>query len=62
MPEAGVIIDADPNTNLLYPKAVIPAVLYHIMEGVTVVETCVYADWKGLDYWEGKKSGLNGTD
>lgn len=62
VPEAGVIIDADPNTNLLYPKAVIPAVQYHIMEGVTVVETCVYADWKGLDYWEGKKSGLNGTD
>lgn len=53
--EPGVVIDADPNTNLLYPKAVIPAVKYRITEGVTVIETCVRAEWKRLDYWEDKK-------
>lgn len=50
--EPGVVIDADPNTNLLYPKAVIPAVKYRIMEGVTVIETCVRAQWNRLDYWK----------
>ncbi|WP_455618713.1 DUF2264 domain-containing protein [Eisenbergiella sp.] len=53
--EPGVVIDADPNTNLLYPKAVIPAVKYRITEGVTMIETCVRAEWKRLDYWEDKK-------
>lgn len=53
--EPGVVIDADPNTNLLYPKAVIPAVKYRITEGVTVIETCVRAEWNRLDYWEDKK-------
>ena len=50
--EPGVVIDADPNTNLLYPKAVIPAVKYRIMEGITVIETCVRAQWNRLDYWK----------
>lgn len=50
--EPGVVIDADPNTNLLYPKAVIPAVKYRIMEGVTVIVTCVRAQWNRLDYWK----------
>lgn len=53
--EPGIVIDADPNTNLLYPKAVIPAVKYRVTEGITVMETCVRAEWNRLDYWENKK-------
>ncbi len=43
---AGLIIEADPNTNVLYPNASIPAVAYRITKGVpvrleTVVETFI---------------------
>lgn len=33
---AGVVIEADPNTNVLYPNASIPAVSYRIKKGETV--------------------------
>ncbi len=42
----GEIIVADPNTNLLYPKTVIPAVKYKIHKGKNVVETIIIAIWK----------------
>ena len=33
-PEAkGIVIEADPNTNVLYPNASIPAVVYRIKKG-----------------------------
>jgi hypothetical protein len=41
----GEIITADPNTNILFPKTVIPAVKYEICQGVTQVESIVKADW-----------------
>jgi hypothetical protein len=41
----GEIIIADPNTNLLYPKTVIPAVKYNIRQGNNMIETIVKADW-----------------
>lgn len=44
--EHGEIIMADPNTNLIYPKTVIPAVKYKISIGDNVIETVVKAVWK----------------
>lgn len=42
----GEIIVADPNTNLLYPKTVIPAVRYNIKQGNSKIETTIKAEWK----------------
>ncbi|MDO5425497.1 MAG: DUF2264 domain-containing protein [Eubacteriales bacterium] len=39
----GVIITADPNTNVLYAKTLLPAVRYTIRPGVQVLETLVTA-------------------
>lgn len=44
--ENGEIIIADPNTNILYPKTVIPAVKYHVHKGENTLETVVIAAWK----------------
>jgi hypothetical protein len=44
--EAGEIIIASPNTNILYPKAVIPSVKYQIHKGENLIETVVRAIWK----------------
>lgn len=45
-PEAvGMVIHADPNTNVLYPNASIPAVAYRVGKGKVVLETeveCLY--------------------
>ena len=41
----GVVINADPNTNLLYPMTRIPAVCYHIKQGKTVIKTKVIAEF-----------------
>lgn len=38
----GHIIHASPNTNLYYPKTVIPAVKYEIKKGTSEVETFIY--------------------
>ena len=37
----GIIIDASPNTNIRYPKTVIPAVKYEIKKGKTIVKTII---------------------
>ena len=37
----GLIIKTQPNTNLMYPRASIPAVKYSINSGQTVLETSV---------------------
>ena len=40
----GVVINADPNTNLLYPMTRIPAVRYEIKKGINVLKTIVTAE------------------
>ncbi len=40
----GTVINADPNTNLLYPMTRIPAVCYHIRKGTNVIKTVVSAE------------------
>lgn len=37
----GIIIPASPNTNIRYPKTVIPAVKYEIKKGKTIVKTII---------------------
>jgi hypothetical protein len=44
--ENGEIIIADPNTNILYPKTVIPAIKYQIHKGNNRLETVLIATWK----------------
>ena len=41
----GQIIYADANTNLLYPKTAIPAIMYRIKSGGQIIETQVKAEW-----------------
>lgn len=42
----GQVIHADPNTNLLYAKTVIPSVKYKIKKGKNELETTIAAVWK----------------
>lgn len=42
----GQVIRADPNTNLLYAKTVIPSVKYEIKKGKNELETTITAVWK----------------
>lgn len=42
----GHVIHADPNTNLLYAKTVIPSVKYDIQRGRNKLETIITARWK----------------
>lgn len=37
----GVVISAAPNTNIMYPKTVIPAVRHNISKGTTVIKTTI---------------------
>lgn len=37
----GIIIPASPNTNIRYPKTVIPAVKYEIKKGKTIIKTII---------------------
>ncbi|MFA9376513.1 MAG: DUF2264 domain-containing protein [Lachnotalea sp.] len=46
--ENGEIILAAPNTNILYPKTVIPTVKYKIHKGESSVKTVVKAVWKKI--------------
>lgn len=40
----GCLVNASPNTNLIYNKTVIPTVKYHIRKGTTLIKTEVIAD------------------
>lgn len=42
----GIVITADPNTNLLYPMTRIPAVCYEIVPGITTLVTEVKAEFQ----------------
>ena len=39
---------ADPNTHLLYPKTMIPAVEYRIARGRSILKTVVKSDWYSI--------------
>lgn len=40
----GVVLNASPNTNVIYPRTVIPAIKYYIKQGTTVLVTEVAPD------------------
>ena len=45
-PVKGRSYTADPNTHLLYPKTMIPAVEYRIGKGRSILKTVIKSNWR----------------
>ena len=45
-----LVIGSDPNTNLMYPNAIIPAIAYAVKPGKQIIQTIVTAVWEEEDH------------